>query len=94
MSITKQQWLEMEKQACTCAMQFVQDAGYECCHPARGRHEYGALVYEYEFEVRRGPRPTRKTPVEHLFVRVRFTGPNHKTPRASFVTRPPEGTAC
>ncbi len=90
MNMTKQQWFDMVDQARKCALQFVQDAGYEDCQVTSGRHEWGELLYEFRIEARKGPRATRKTPVEHLVVRVRLTGPNHKTLRPSFVTPPPD----
>ncbi len=94
MKMTKKQRFDMAEQAWKCVMQFVQDAGYEDCHQTigqtRGRHEPGELLYDFHFEARKGPRATRKTPIEHLVVRVRCTGPNHKTLRPSFVASPPD----
>jgi hypothetical protein len=92
MSMTKREWAELDEHAVHCAMQFIQDAGYECTYPTSGRHEWGGLEYEYHFEARKGPYATRKTPVVHLVVRVRCTGPNHKTLRPSFVLKPADGT--
>jgi hypothetical protein len=79
---------EREKQARTVAIQFMRDAGYDDCHPMMGRQDRDLLVYEFQFEARKGPHATRKTLVEHLVVRIRFTGPDHKTLRPSFVTGP------
>lgn len=90
MNKTKKEWFELDKRTLKCAMQFVQDAGYEACYPDSSGRKGDELVYEFHFSVRKGPHVTRKTPVEHLTVRVRVSGPAHKTLRPSFVTRPPD----
>jgi hypothetical protein len=80
---------------CKAALQLVWDNSYGKCHMASGlngvhRIEDGEQVYYLRVEARKGPDATRKTPVEYLVVRVRLTGPAHKTLRASFVTTPPD----
>lgn len=55
------------------------------------REELEGLAFYAHIQARKGPNATSKTPVEYLLVRVRVTGPAHKTLRPSFVTPPPEG---
>lgn len=49
------------------------------------------LAFYVNVQARKGPNATLKTPVEQLFVRVRVTGPAHKTLRPSFFTPPESG---
>ena len=50
------------------------------------RAELDELAFYVNVQARKGPNATLKTPVEHLVVRVRVTGPAHKTLRPSFFT--------
>ena len=67
-------------------------------HPSFGIYELGrgsreeldGLAFYVHIQARKGPNATRKTPVEYLVVRVRLSGPAHKTLRVSFVTTPPD----
>ena len=81
------------REAQAVATRFLSEAGYEAIRPDYDRHPWqdeqnAAHVGEaiiLGFKARRGSGADAKPPRERLFVRVRVTGPAHKTLRASFV---------
>ena len=85
------------REANAVALRLLEDAGYEKAQITRGdqwAREQGipGEVILLTYEARKGPGATRKRPLERLVVRVRRTGPAHKTLRAALVQPPDEMT--
>ena len=72
------------------ARRFILDLGYDDCQTAGGyaRPDDAEPAFFVHVKARKGPGITRKTPIEHLTVQVRLTGPQHKTLRPKLITTP------
>lgn len=91
------------REARAVALRFLEDAGYTKIRPDYDHHlwqaaQNAAYVGEaiiLRFKARRGPGAPNapdRSGAERLFVRVRLTGPTHKTLRASLVQPPADSS--